>query len=514
MADIQIVIQDGRGVISPLQREAHEAVMKATSFLPSGYQFTRAFQRGRSDGRVKLFKNNRFPAGLLGHVITALDSVKADYDISKEMSEFEKPDIQIEAVDVQAREYQDFAVEAAAMHPRGVIKAPTGAGKTAIGARVIALHGKHALVVVPTIDLLYQYKQFLEEHLKFRTDDGDTWSNKIGQLGDGVVDPRPVTVATIRTAAKALKVSYEKYEFGEYDDKDDTTVNPADLRDWVQNIGTVVVDEAHILGAQTTYDLVTKIPAPYKYGFSASPWRDDGADLMIEAATGPIIYKIGTDELVKGGFLVPPIIRVVNTRGWWIPAQWGQTCQRCKRQRPMTAAGPAKRCECGAENWRSEYQDAYKHEIVENKARNEKIAEIVEELDRPTLVLVKQVNHGKTLAGMIEDSIFLSGVNDGHERTRVYDRVRNGELRTIVCTSIADMGLDLPILAALVLAGGGKSSTRHLQRIGRTARPYPGKNSAIIVDLDDGHVHRWFREHAKARRKIEIEEWGDTALWL
>lgn len=514
--EVQITIREGQGYVTglPQDEDFMAALLKETSFRPAGFQYTKAFKRGKSDGRVKLFKHSKFPAGLLGRVSGVLRDANIPYALDIEQSAGQKPSIDVGLVGIESRPYQDEAVEKAILIPRGVIRAPTGSGKTAIGARIIAARAKWALVVVPTIDLLHQYRDFLEAHLVA----GDSPMGapiSIGQLGDGVVDPQPITVATVRTAAKAMNVAYEKYEFGEYDDKDDTDVTPAKLRSWLEQIGTLIVDEAHILGAQTVYDLATKLPAPNKYGMSASPWRDDGADLMIEAATGPEIYRIETTELVDAGFLVPPIIQVVDTKGHWNPAAWGQTCANCGTTRWMTDKGPVKRCSCGAyDNWRSEFGDAYREEIVENPVRNQLVAEWVQRLDGPTLLLVKQIKHGKLLKDLIPNSRFLSGKDPGAERVEVYNQIRDENLQVVIATTIADLGLDIPALQNLVLAGGGKSSTRHLQRIGRVARPYPGKTVARVVDFDDGHVHKWFREQAKARRKIEKAEWGNTALWI
>lgn len=516
---VVITLRDGQGYLTGLPPEVVEPLTMATSFRPAGYQYTKLFKRGKTDGRVKLFKHSKFPAGLVQTITDVLTAHEVQYALDVEAVIDTKPNLLLKAVGIESRPYQDDAVEAALLNPRGIIRAPTGAGKTAIGARIIVARGKWALVIVPTIDLLHQYRRFLGEHLEW-FGFGDLI--EVGQLGDGVVDPREVTVATVRTAAAAFNVAYERYEYGEYDDKDDTVVHPSELREWIEKIGTLLVDEAHILGAQTVFDIATKLPAPNKYGMSASPWRDDGADLMIEAATGRPIYRIGTEELVKSGHLVPPIIEVVDTKSWWVPAAWGQTCSRCGRQRWNEARGPVKKCSCGNETWQSEFTPAYKHEIVDNLLRNLQIAELVMgrvplaggPLTGPSLVLVKQVKHGKTLEALIDDSTFLSGKDPGSERVRVYDAMRAGEVKVVIATTIADLGLDLPILRNLVLAGGGKSSTRHLQRIGRVARPYPGKTHARVIDFDDGHVHKWFRDHAKARRKIEKAEWGKSALWL
>jgi superfamily II DNA or RNA helicase len=522
---VQILIREGSGYLSGLPDELAEPLKLATSFRPAGYQYTKLFKSGRSDGRVKLLKHSRFPAGLLTRVTTVLDRADVPYHIDSEAAADTKPEISVYTIDLQERWYQDAAVEAAILHPRGIVRARTGSGKTAVIARVIAARAKRALVIVPTIDLLYQTKTFLEEHLYDHSTESDPtggagWGQcVVGQLGDGVVQPQEITVATARTAAKVLGVAYESYEFGEYDDSDDTQVDPKSLREFVEGIGTLIVDEAHILGAQTIYDVASKVPAPNKYGFSASPWRDDGADLMVEAATGPVIYRIGTEALVKGGFLVPPMIQTVDTAGWWKPAAWGEVCTRCGVQRgwetrPSGGLRKQLRCNCGNGTWRSEYTQAYAAEIVNNPIRNARIAEIVRSLDGATMVLVKQVKHGRIFQDLIPGAQFLSGKDKSAVRTGVLGAMRAGVVDVLVATTIADLGLDLPILKNLVLAAGGKSSTRHLQRIGRVARPYPGKDFARVIDFDDSHVHAWFKSHAKARRKVEKAEWDRTAIWL
>lgn len=508
-----LTVRDGMVYVTNMPAEIQEALIEATRFRPVGYQYTQLFKRGKTDGYIKLYKNGKVPAGLLHRVLDVLREAEIEYEIDHEEPTVEKPWLLgIGTVGVERRDYQDEAVEAGLLNPRGVIRAPTGAGKSAIALRLIVDRQRRALVAVPTIDLLYQFKDFAEAHLR----DADGQPIKVGQLGDGVVDPRPITVATVRSAAKALNVAYEKYEYGEYDDTDDTDVNPRVLREWIDSIGTLIVDEAHILGAQTVYDITTGLPALFKYGFSASPWRDDGADLMIEAAVGEIIYRIEAATLVEDGFLVPPMIEVVDTSGWWDPAAWGQSCTKCGAQRQRTSRGQyfMKCTNCGGSRFRSEYTDAYREEIVENDVRNMHVANRVLKLSGGTLVLVKQVKHGKALQKLLPDSVFLSGKDDGEYRRRVLNEMRAGLRSVLVATTIADVGLDVPALQNLVLAGGGKSSTRHLQRIGRVARPYPGKDFARVIDFDDGHVHKWFKEQNLARRKIEKAEWGEAGLWV
>ena len=70
----------------------------------------------------------------------------------------------------------------------------TGSGKTVVAAAMIARLGQPALFFVHTKDLLYQAKSYFENILKV----------PVGQIGDGVVDIQPITVATIQDNLESL----------------------------------------------------------------------------------------------------------------------------------------------------------------------------------------------------------------------------------------------------------------------------------------------------------------------
>ena len=52
----------------------------------------------------------------------------------------------------------------------------------------------------------------------------------------------------------------------------------------------------------------------------------------------------------------------------------------------------------------------------------------------------------------------------------------------------------------MILAGSGKSSTRALQRVGRTLRPYKDKTEATVIDFED-HC-KYMLGHSRKRKKI------------
>ena len=51
-----------------------------------------------------------------------------------------------------------------------------------------------------------------------------------------------------------------------------------------------------------------------------------------------------------------------------------------------------------------------------------------------------------------------------------------------------------------MLLGGGKSSTRALQRVGRVLRTYGNKKNAVVIDFDD--KARFLADHSKKRQQI------------
>ena len=482
-------------MITGMSVDLRKKIDRRLRYRPAGYQYDPAFKYKKWDGWVRLFVDDcQFPAGLVPRVKDLLDAEGVSYvvdDISSRPREGSSCAFSIVG-GVEDRYYQREAAEAAVAAERGVVRAPTGAGKTVIAARIIEQVGVNTVVLVPTVDLLFQTKSFLEWAL----------DSEIGMLGAGVVDPKPVTVATTKTMAKVLHTEYVKYTFDEYAEDEDFDIDE-DMSTWLRSIGCLLVDECHTVAADTAFNIATNMECRYKIGLSASPWRDDGADLKIEAALGPIVYRIGVDTLVDEGFLVPPVFRIYDTR-------------------PDDAVG---------EQYDT-YAKAYKACITDNAYRNDMISSLTNDLidqGRTVLVLVRHLKHGEKLRKMIPGSVFIAGsspkdvkaFHESGDRERILDDIRNRRIQCLISSTVADMGLDVPALDAVVLAGGGKSSTRHLQRIGRICRPFEGKDHGIVIDFDDGWAHvrgngqaGWFSRHTDARRKIEHEEWGGSAIWI
>ena len=202
-----------------------------------------------------------------------------------------------------------------------------------------------------------------------------------------------------------------------------------------------------------------------------------GDDILIDACFGKCIADISASFLIKKGFLIKPTIyfsKINNMRG-------------------MRSTS---------------YANVYKQAIVENEARNAQIIKLAQSWysqGRKVLILVKQIAHGKLLEKLIPDSIFLHGGTGKRKRQKHLDIMREGLPQITIASVIFDEGIDCKPLDTLILAGGGKSPTRALQRIGRILRPYPGKVDAIAVDFMDNC--KYMQSHSAKRATIyETEE--------
>ena len=100
----------------------------------------------------------------------------------------------------------------------------------------------------------------------------------------------------------------------------------------------------------------------------------------------------------------------------------------------------------------------------------------------------------------------LYGNDSLDRRTKVKKMLVDKEIDVILASTIFDLGIDLPELNSLVLCGGGKSSIRCLQRIGRVIRKFKGKKIAAVVDFFD--QAKFLKQHSIKRCEVYSSEKG------
>lgn len=448
-----------------------EVLEKATSFWVDGAEYSKLYQDGRWDGHRRLMRKRAglsFPTGLLASIEKVLSEAGHDFEV-QDLRTLPSDTVPITAHGPAPRDYQEKTLRKIAECERGVLQLATGAGKTLIGARSIAARGARSIFFVHTKDLLYQAIRVFESVLQV----------PIGQVGDGRADVQRVTVATIQTAARVLNVKLKKEISDEvpiWKDEAGQRLSPEEVEAAsraLESAEMVIFDECHHLPADSFYEIAMRLPnAYYRYGLSATPWRSDHADLMIEAALGPKLCTVNSTDLIRRGYLVPPKITMYEV----LPS--GKRMVR-------------------------DYRKIYQNEVVEHPERNALIAEVAEHSalrGRSVLILVSQVKHGKQLEETIPGSVFIHGGDTSETRNLALEQLRQKSHPILIATTLADEGLDLPSLDVLILAAAGKSETRALQRVGRALRPYPGKKTAVIVDFWDQALY--LEEHSRRRYEI------------
>lgn len=442
-----------------------ELVDNETRYLVPGHEFTPLYKRGHWDGWKCLLnkRSNTFPAGLLPRVQAVLEasghrvSVSIDDPPGEELPVSRKKSVHA------LRPYQTECIESAVERQRGVIEIATGGGKTLIATEIIRRLRRRALFLVTTKDLLHQ---------TIRTFSGSlSWS--IGQAGDGIINIGDITVATVQTCARALDIKLEPMADGEKFEKDSPASGYEALSALIAEAPVVFFDECHHLPANSVFQLASAMErAHWRFGLSATPYRQDGMDLLIEAALGRKIHSSPASRLIEDGFLVPPTIHYLS-----VPA--------------LRVTG------------KPEYQEIYQHYVVENPARNQLVAKAARrmvELGRRVLILVNHVRHGELLQEILPGVPLVQGCETSTTRKEIFQSLQDGTLRLAIATTLADEGLDVPALDGLVLAGAGRSPTRAMQRVGRALRLFEGKSSALVVDFDDQAP--FLVRHAEARRQI------------
>lgn len=446
-----------------------EAIDEATTYAVPGHQYAPSYLERRWDGRRHLFDRRtlRFPAGLVARVCEVLDKHHVAYQIVPE-TEVPAASVSYRSPAFELRDYQHEAVEAALAAKRGVLELATGAGKTVIAARMISELGLPAIFFVHTRDLLHQTHAFFQEHL----------SRKVGIVGDGAVHLAPLTVATLQTVGRALGVAIAPQSDDEVPWEEDTTDiahSKTRLVEYVRQCPVVFFDECHHVPAESFYALAMQTSgACYRFGLSATPYRADKLDLLMEAALGPKVFRANASTLIDKGYLVAPEIVMLSP-----PAYHAATSRSI------------------------DYATIFHEYIVTNPDRNRLIAQQASELaeaGKSVLVLVAHVAHGQRLAELLPQAQFVQGADSAAKRQRVFRRLEKKTYRIVIATTLADEGLDVPTLDAVILASGGKSETRTLQRIGRALRPAPGKDKALIIDFFD-HAP-FLKDHSLRRLQI------------
>lgn len=242
----------------------------------------------------------------------------------------------------------------------------------------------------------------------------------------------------------------------------------------------LILDEAHHVAASTFREVVALSDARYRLGLTATPEREDGLTKVLSLYFGNKIFEITHKELVSGGFLVVPKIRSVAT-GFVYPYQT-----------------------------QDDYAGMMKA-IVADDYRNSIIVDTVVSSMQPRdvgLVLSNRIQHCEAIAESLQSkgikAASLSANLTKKERIKRLEMAGRGEIQVLCATTLADEGLDLPILSKVFLAYPSRAMARTIQRLGRIMRPCANKGRPVLYDFVDdvGVLKAQARKRLTAYRKV------------
>ena len=356
---------------------------------------------------------------------------------------------------IQLRDYQQPAADALIKYRQGGLSAPCGSGKTEVMLHVMAKIKQPSLWITHTKELLNQTRD--RAAAAFSMD-----PEEIGTIAGGQVEPgERLTIALIQTLHKA-----------------------ADLEQLAGKFGAVFVDEGHRVAARTFYETLNRLPANYRFWCSATPERNDGLTKMVTGAGGPVLYKIGIDDLP----IITPELKIIET--------------------DFTVN----------EDEEIEYADLIAA-LIACRQRNRLIIDTITATAAGnfSLVLSDRTEHLETLEAMLKEAAprlqvaMLTGRMTKRQRAEIMDQAQAGKIDILLATQLAREGLDLPHLSQLFMATPKRAAGAVQQETGRIMRQAPGKNRAVVfdfVDMESGMLRaQWWRRR-DAYRTLGINTTG------
>lgn len=424
----------------------------------------------KSDGqgfetRESLFDHDSclFPAGFADSLSRAFLKAKITVPVRKKSApDVRGPDVMQAYLDVnpfgysERYAYQPETVRRLIRQKSMIARIATGGGKSIIARTAVRAIGLPSIFLTTRQVLMYQMQRGFES-AGIRT----------GVMGDGEWSPiRGCNVAMVQTLAARLANSETR----------EATLNT------LSKFQLAILEEAHESSATSFMNTMNAMPnAHYRLALTATPFMraDEEANMRLQGVVGRVGIVVTEESLISKGILAKPYF----------------VYRRPKMPATVNAATP--------------WQKAYKLGIVENDDRNQIVVDDVKQAKRyglTSMVLVQRKNHGERLMGLLRANgvraKFIFGDHSQKERDTALAALGSGEIDCLIGSTILDVGVDVPAVGLIVLAGGGKAEVALRQRIGRGLREKKsGPNVCIVVDFED-NKNRNLRSHYRARRGI------------
>lgn len=463
-------------------REMLLEAQRVLSYRVDGYEHMAAFKNGGWDGRASFldYAAATFPAGFVHLVHAAL--IRARFEIRLVRKPLPEPlgpaKPRVDHFPEDSRyQFQWDVADSLIRHGQMIARVATGGGKSRIAKICTMRIGRPTLFLTTRAILMHQMRvHFLDV------------TKRVGVLGDGMWAPCPsgVNVGMVQTIIERLK---EPGPDASVEQVKEMARRMEEMLKLLSGFELVILEEAHESAGNSFFDIMNRCRnAQYRLALTATPFMKDSeeSNMRLMGVSGPVAVNITEKQLIDCGILATPKFKYIT----------GKPVPKLYRSTP--------------------WPRAYKLGIVENRLRN---LDICREAIRAAyyglsvMILVIQKAHGEALQTMLRSvnirCDYINGDANQVERLAALKRLGKKQTQVLIGSTILDVGVDVPSVGMIILAGAGKAQVGNRQRIGRGLREKKdgSPNVALIVDfMDVGNTH--LEQHSKQRRAFVDETPG------
>lgn len=303
----------------------------------------------------------------------------------------------------------------------GTIVLPCGAGKTIVGITIMDMLRTNTLIVTTNISAVHQW---ISELLDKTTLTKEQISEYTGESKTIC----PVTVATYQI------LTWRPEKTGPY-----PHFSLFRKKGW----GLVIYDEVHMLPAPV-FRVAAELQAVRRVGLTATLVREDGCEGHVFSLVGPKRYDVPWKELERD--------------------KWIASAECVEVRLDLDSSKEIEYAVAGSR---------IKHRIAsENPVKTEVVRELVTKYSEDKILVIGQyIDQLQKLSQELNASI-ITGKTPNAERDRIYSEFRNGTIRVLVVSKVANFAIDLPDASiAIQVSGTFGSRQEEAQRLGRILRP-------------------------------------------
>lgn len=364
-------------------------------------------------------------------------------------------------VKLQPRPYQAEALESwKAANYRGVVVLPTGAGKTLVAFTTIAALNTTALICVPTLDLLAQWRTSLLTNTNLTEEEVGVW-------GGGDKELRPVTVVTYDSAAIHIGA--------------------------LQGFGLLIFDEVHHLPADTYRTIAEGSIATARLGLSATPERSDLRHEDLDMLVGPIVYERLPTHLREGRHIADyrteriPVALSDEERARYDQAASVYKAFLRKHRISMRSGSDYERNLI----LRSGNDPAAREALLAHQSARRIALSAEGKLDVVGDLLAKHTDDRvlvfseyNALVDTVSTRFCMPSVTHKTppaERKAILDGFRSGRFTKLATGRVLNEGVDIPDANVAIILSGSATKREFIQRLGRILRPK--QSQAILYEV-------------------------------